>query len=119
MKLAISVEGAGLDARLDPRFGRAKAFLIHDLDSGDNVLVDNAQNLEAAQGAGIQAAQTVAASGAKALISGHVGPKAFAALSAAGIEIYLSGGSSAAEAIKAFKAGSLERQSRADVEGHW
>lgn len=119
MKLAISVEGAGLDARLDPRFGRATAFLIHDLESGENLLVDNAQNLDAAQGAGIQAAQTVAASGAKALISGHVGPKAFSALSAAGIGIYLSGAASAEEAIKAFKNGSLERQTVADVEGHW
>lgn len=119
MKLAISVQGAGLDARLDPRFGRAKAFLIHDLESGESLLADNAQNIEAAQGAGIQAAQTVAASGAKALVSGHVGPKAFAALSAAGIDIYLSGDATASQVIQAFKAGTLARQNGADVEGHW
>jgi predicted Fe-Mo cluster-binding NifX family protein len=119
MKIAISVEGTGPNARLDPRFGRAKVFLIHDLDSGASVTVDNGQNLEAAQGAGIQAAQTVAATGAKALISGHVGPKAFTALKAAGIDIFLFKNASAQEAIAAYKAGSLERQENADVEGHW
>jgi predicted Fe-Mo cluster-binding NifX family protein len=40
-----------------------------------------------AQGAGIQAAETVARSGAKVVLTGFVGPKAFMALQAAGIRV--------------------------------
>jgi predicted Fe-Mo cluster-binding NifX family protein len=48
---------------LDSRFGRAAKFLIFDADSGTFEVVDNRQSLEAVQGAGIQAAETIARAG--------------------------------------------------------
>ena len=74
MKIAFSTSGNDLNAPLDTRFGRAAKFLIYDTESQSVALVDNTQNLTAAQGAGIQSAQNVAASGAQALVSGHCGP---------------------------------------------
>ena len=59
MKIAISTAGADPDAAVDPRFGRARNFLVYDLEADDYELVDNAPNLGLAQGAGIQAAKTV------------------------------------------------------------
>lgn len=108
-----------MDAPLDSRFGRASRFLIYDLDGETFTLVDNRQSLDAAQGAGIQSAETVARQGVKALVSGHCGPKAFRVLKAAGISIYTSSAATVREALAAYRAGTLVEAGSADVEGHW
>ncbi|HEY9159719.1 MAG TPA: NifB/NifX family molybdenum-iron cluster-binding protein [Desulfomonilia bacterium] len=119
MKIAISSQGDGLTAKLDPRFGRARMFVIYDDDTGESSSIDNARNLNAAQGAGVQAAQTVSRSGAKILITGHCGPKAFSALTAAGIKIFTAPEINVGEAIELYKKGLLAEASGADVDGHW
>jgi predicted Fe-Mo cluster-binding NifX family protein len=119
MKIAITATGKEMSSAVDPRFGRAKFFLVVDTDTNESAAHDNAQNLNAAQGAGIQAAETVARLGAAAVITGNVGPKAFRALQAAGIRIYLSKEGAVADAIRAFQAGELTEVSAANVEGHW
>jgi len=119
MKIAFSTSGSDVKAPLDSRFGRAPKFLIYDLETQSFEIVDNQQNLNAAQGAGIQSAETVARSGALALVSGHCGPKAFRVLAAAGIKIYNSDAATVAEALELFKAGKLQEAGGADVQGHW
>ena len=83
MKLAVTSDGSDATSRMASRFGRARYFIIYDVDSGEMEAVDNAQNLDAPQGAGIQAARNVADAGVQAVITGNVGPRAFAALQAA------------------------------------
>lgn len=119
MKIAFTTSGDSLHAPLDSRFGRAPKFLIYELENGAVEIIDNAPNLNAAQGAGTQAAQTVARSGAKVVITGHCGPKAFRVLAAAGVEIYTSGAATLAEALEMYRAGKLMRAKAADVDGHW
>ena len=119
MKIAFTTSGKTLDAPLDSRFGRAPNFLVYDLDRETYEIVDNQQNFNAAQGAGIQSAQTVARLGVSCLVTGHCGPKAFQVLSAAKIEIYSSNAPSVSEALTAYKNGELEVVKSADVEGHW
>jgi len=119
MKIAFSTSGTTLDAPLDNRFGRAPRFLIYDLSSKTYETVDNSQNLDAAQGAGIQSAETVARQGVKALVSGHCGPKAFRVLQAAGIKIYTSDAATVSGALEKFVSGALAEAGSADVEGHW
>jgi len=119
MKIAISASGKDMSSEVDLRFGRAKYFIVVDVETGESVAHDNAQNLNAAQGAGIQAAQNVASLGAQAALSGNFGPKAFRTLVAAGIKAYLCGQMSVAEAVKKFKAGELKEATAANVEGHW
>jgi predicted Fe-Mo cluster-binding NifX family protein len=119
MKIAFTTAGNDLSAPLDSRFGRAPKFLIYDLDAGAFTLADNQQNLNAAQGAGIQSAQNIARLGVSALVSGHCGPKAFRVLQAAGIKIYNSSAATVKEALDLFRAGKLHEASSADVEGHW
>ena len=86
-KIAISSEGPDLDAMLDPRFGRAAGFIVVNPRTLEFGYIDNGGGQAKAQGAGIQAAQTVAGAGVEAVLSGHVGPKAFRALEAAGIKV--------------------------------
>jgi predicted Fe-Mo cluster-binding NifX family protein len=119
MKVAITTSGRDLSAPLDRRFGRAAGFLIVDTETGETAYESNDQNLNAAQGAGIQAAQNVAATGAEALISGHCGPKAFRILNASNIAIYTAEAATVQEAIDQFNAGKLTKAESADVEGHW
>jgi predicted Fe-Mo cluster-binding NifX family protein len=118
MKMAITAAGLDLASRLDPRFGRAARFLIVDADTLAVTAHDNAQNLNAEQGAGIQSAETVARLGASVVITGHVGPKAFRALKAAGIRIFLSAADSAEEALRLFRAGELKEAQSETNEGH-
>lgn len=119
MKIVITASGDNLNAPLDSRFGRAAKFLVYDLDSETFEVVDNQQNLNAAQGAGIQSAETVARLGAKAIVTGHCGPKAFRVLLAAGIKIYNTDAPTVAEALERYRAGRLTEAKSADVEGHW
>lgn len=119
MKIAISSQGQDLSAAVDPRFGRAAGFIIYDLETGESQYLNNEQNLNAAQGAGIQTAQNVAQSGARAVITGHVGPKAFSALKSGQIDIYLGANQSVQESVQAYKNGDLKPAEQADKPGHW
>lgn len=119
MKIAFTTSGDSLEAPLDSRFGRAPKILVYDLDTGDFEVMDNTQNLNAPQGAGIQAAQNVVRTGAVHLVTGHCGPKAFKVLKTAGIAIYTTDAPTVAEALVRFRSGSLAPAQSADVEGHW
>lgn len=119
MKIALTTSGETLTAPLESRFGRAPRFLLYDLATDTFELVDNSRNLNAAQGAGIQAAQNVVRAGAASLITGHCGPKAFRVLQESGIPVYLAETGTVAEVIEQYRSGSLDLQEQADVEGHW
>jgi predicted Fe-Mo cluster-binding NifX family protein len=108
-----------MDSPLDTRFGRAPRFIIFDPETQAHTVIDNAQNLNAAQGAGIQSAETVARAGARHLVTGHCGPKAFRVLSAAGIAVYTCDAATVREALAQFEAGLLKPAAAADVDGHW
>jgi predicted Fe-Mo cluster-binding NifX family protein len=119
MKIAVSAQEGKPDSLVDPRFGRAKYFIVHDVESGSWDALDNNQNLQAAQGAGIQSASTVVNAGCTALISGHCGPKAFTALNKAGVAVYAVTGGTVRQAVDTFKRGELNKLEVADVDGHW
>ena len=119
MKLAVTSQGPDLKSSVDPRFGRAKCFVVVDSETGQFSAADNSVNLNAAQGAGIQAGRKVVELGAEAVITGHVGPKAFATLQAGGVKVYTGATGTVADAIEQFKAGTLKQSTGADVEGHW
>ena len=119
MKVAVTATERESTSPVDPRFGRARYFIVVDPGTGETTAHDNVQNLNAAQGAGIQAAETVVRLGVHAVVTGHVGPKAYRALTAAGIPVYLSGETTVGEAARRCAAGELERIDAADMEGHW
>lgn len=109
--VAISVRRKdGLDSAVDPRFGRAPAFIIVDPDTYEVVAeFDNAFAAEVL-GAGTAVAAEMSRFGVRAVISGSFGPKAYQALNKFGVEMWLSPGDiTAAEAFERFVSGTLER----------
>ena len=119
MKIAITAQGKELSSKIDLRFGRAKFLLVVDTETDNFQVHDNELNLNAVQGAGIQTGQNIANLGAKAVITGNVGPNAFKTLNAAGVKIFLAEKQTVADAIETFKAGKLKEVDQANVEGHW
>jgi len=119
MKLAVTTQHPDLDSPVDPRFGRAPYFLLIDTETDAVTVYDNHQNLSAVQGAGIQAAQLVSEAGAQAVLTGHVGPKAFATLQAGQIAIYAGVAGTVRQALEKWRAGQLQPAATANVEGHW
>ena len=117
MKIAASSSGNNLDSQIDPRFGRCAYFLIVDTDDM-NFEAFNNENIALGGGAGIQAAQFVASKGAKALLTGNVGPNAVKALDAAGVEVFAGQNGTVSEAIERYKNGNLESTRKATVADH-
>ena len=119
MKIVVTSQGSDLSSQVDPRFGRARFFIVVDTDTEEFSVHDNTQNLNAAQGAGIQAGRTVVELGATAVVTGHVGPKAFTTLQAGNVQVFPGATGTVREAIEKFKAGQLQGADKANVEGHW
>lgn len=119
MKVAISASNNSLKSKLEQRFGRAQWFLIYDTDSNNYEFVENTQQLNAPQGAGIQSAGTVSRASVSAVITGHIGPKAYKVLDKAGVTIYLTDTSTVEDAVDEFKQGLLKKIHSPDVRGHW
>ena len=119
MKIAITSQGTTLDSQVDPRFGRGGYFIIFDTETGEYEAADNSQNVNAMQGAGIQAAANVSQLGVKVLLTGHCGPNAYQALKASGIQVVTGVSGTVSEVVEQFKEGKLKIADQSDVQGHW
>jgi predicted Fe-Mo cluster-binding NifX family protein len=119
MKILMPVNGENLESPINRSFGRTKQFLLIDSETLEFEIIENKQNMTAAQGAGIQSAQTVIKAGAEVVITTHCGPKAFRVLNEGGAKIFFSNADTVKENLEQFKANNLEQMNDANVEGHW
>ena len=117
MKIAISAVERSVDAQVDPRFGRAQAFMVYDTEADSWEGLENSSQVDAPSGAGIQTGELLSRNGVNVVVTGHCGPNAFRTLSAAGIDLYLGASETVREALKAFQDGRLSSASAPDVEG--
>jgi predicted Fe-Mo cluster-binding NifX family protein len=118
MKICVSAVSNSLDAPIDPRFGRCSYFVIVDSETMQFEAIPNIAS-GATGGAGIQAAQTIARKGTKLLITGNVGPNAFQALSAAGIQIVTGASGTVMEIVEKYKKGEMSETGAPTVGGHF
>ncbi len=118
MIIAISSTGSSLESNVDARFGRCPFFIFYDTVNDSFEFISN-EARGAMGGAGIQTGQEIARRGAKAVITGNVGPNAFRVLSAAGIKLYSGISGKVSEAIEKFKAGQLSETTAPDVGTHF
>ena len=76
--------------------------------------------MQAAQGAGIQAAQTIMDAEADVLLAHNVGPKAVSALQAGSVQLYrVTEGLTVEQAVQDYLEDHLKPMTEANVEGHW
>ncbi len=117
MKVIVSSTGEGLDAEMDPRFGRCQYFVLVDTDTMTAETHPN-PGANASGGAGFQAAQFCSDMGAQAVISGSFGPNAFNTLQEAGIKMYPASGGTVRELAEALLSGKLVEATNAGPRGH-
>ena len=111
MKIAIPAEMFEQNLIVSESFGRATHFFIYDEKTAASQELENTAALSAG-GAGIQAAQLVVDSGAKALLAPRCGQNAANVLLAAGIRLYRTiPALSAMDNVKAFSEGKLDELS--------
>lgn len=112
MKIAVSSTGKDMNSQIDVRFGRCPYFIIVDIENNEIKGTEAIENTSATQmgGAGITSAQLVADKGAKAVITGNMGPRAFSVFEQLGIEVF-QGTGTVKEAVEMFKKGELTKVS--------
>lgn len=119
MKVAITSKGIDLNSEVDPRFGRAAYFVIVDSETLEFTAVDNQENANSLQGAGIQAATILSKNGAEVLLTGYCGPNAFKTLQAAEIKVANDASGTVQQALAAFEEGKLPFADSPNKEGNW
>jgi predicted Fe-Mo cluster-binding NifX family protein len=119
MKICVTAQGEDLAAAVDPRFGRARFFVIYDDEAETFEAIDNTQNMNAAGGAGVQSATAIAETGCGCVVSGHIGPKAMSVLQAASMKVFIGAEGTVSQALEALARGDLKQVSEADVAQRW
>jgi predicted Fe-Mo cluster-binding NifX family protein len=116
MKICITAKGDNLESAVESRFGRSPYFIIYDTGTSDFEAIEN-PNLSESSGVGIKAGQMMAKKGVKVtLTGGKVGPKATAALEAAGIEVIADNLGTVKEAIDKYQSKEFDVSKNATLE---
>lgn len=115
--ICVTAQGPTLDAPVDPRFGRCANFIFVDSQTMEFESTPNPGAM-AGGGAGIQAAQFVVDHQAKVILTGNLGPNAYHALNAGGVEIYTGISGSVHDAINQFKNNQLTKTSSSTAPAH-
>jgi len=118
MKIAVSSSGPGLDASVDPRFGRCRYFVLTDPATAEWETLEN-ENATSGGGAGIRTAQLIIDRGVGVVITGNCGPNAYQTLAAAGVELVTGASGRVQDALEAYRNGELAPTSQANVGAHY
>ena len=117
MKVVVSASDMDLDSDASLTFGRCPSYVFVNTETMEYEGVANPA-ANAYGGAGIQAAQFVIEKGARAVLTGNVGPNAFQVLTEADVPVFRHAGGLVRECVEAYKAGRLESSSGASAKAH-
>jgi predicted Fe-Mo cluster-binding NifX family protein len=104
VRVAVSASTGTLDGEVDPRFGRARFFLVVDGEGGLVEVIDNHGSDDLPHGAGVAAVEKMVRHGVTAVLTGRVGPQAEQGLRAAGIAVHIGISGRCRDAVAAFLA---------------
>jgi predicted Fe-Mo cluster-binding NifX family protein len=107
--VAISANGKDLDAGVEPRFGRARFFILADPVTQEWEPLDNLANLSSLQQVGVITAKKLTKHRVvQTVITGNCGPKAFEELKDAGVKVFLNAQGTVRQALNKLRLGQLE-----------
>ena len=111
MKIVFTTEGTEWESKMDPRFGRAKYFMVFDEETKELIPLDNGDVEGEAHGAGPKAARKMAEAKVEVLITGNSpGGIASKVLEKLGTVSYIGAGDmTMKEAYEAYKNGGLDK----------
>ncbi|MGO0122446.1 NifB/NifX family molybdenum-iron cluster-binding protein [Desulfothermobacter acidiphilus] len=107
IKIAVSAKGNRPDSLVEPNFGEAEYYLIFDAETKGYQAFPHPAKGEPE--AGIKAVELLKEQGAKVIVTGNLGPNAFQAIAAAGMECRIGAGGTVQEAIDAYFQGKLSK----------
>jgi len=113
--VCVTSEGNNLEANVDARFGRCQYFIFVDTDTFEFEAVEN-PNISGMGGVGVQSAQLMVDKNVNAVLTGNVGPNAFAALQAAGIAMITGVSGIVKDVMNKYKEGKLKSVDKPTVE---
>ena len=114
--VAISANGKDLDARVEPRFGRTRFFVLVDLTTEDWEPYDNLANLSSLSNVGILTAKNLTKNRVvQTVVTGSCGPKAFEELKEAGVKVFLNARGSVRQVLSQLRLGELQEASKPNV----
>ncbi|MBF0120659.1 MAG: NifB/NifX family molybdenum-iron cluster-binding protein [Desulfobacterales bacterium] len=119
MNIAVTSTGKDLKSEIDPRFGRTSYFIVVNPETMQFKVIENEQNLNLPQGAGIQAGKNMVDNKIDLVITGNCGPKAFKVLDKSGIKVITGVSGLVIDAVLNYKNGKLKHSQGPNVEGHW
>ncbi|HOV51972.1 MAG: Dinitrogenase iron-molybdenum cofactor [Methanosaeta sp. PtaB.Bin018] len=107
MKICVPTMGTeGMNEAICQHFGRAPTFTVVDMDTGDIQILPNVS--EHMGGSGLPT-ETILKMGVQVMIVGGLGPKAVAAFSSSGVDVYVGAAGSVKDAIDDWQAKMLQR----------
>ena len=115
MKIAVSADGADLEARVAQKFGTAKYLVIIDSDSGDFEAIPN-PGASGQRGAGVQAVVLAISKDVKTVLTGWCSPAICHQLTANGIEVISGLSGVVGELVEKYRKGDLQKRVEAEVE---
>jgi predicted Fe-Mo cluster-binding NifX family protein len=118
VKIVVTSTEPGLDAQVDPRFGRCQFFVFVETDDLSFEAVEN-PNIAVGGGAGIQSAQAIAEKGAAVVLTGNCGPNAYQTLAAAGVQVIVGVSGSVRQVVEQFKSGAFSAADQPNVQSHF
>ncbi len=111
MKIVFTAEGKKWDSKMDPRFGRAKYYVVYNEETKELESFDNSDVEGEAHGAGPKAARKIIEYKAEVLITGNgPGGNASKVLEKIGTKIFIGAGDlTVKDSYEAYKNGSLNK----------
>jgi len=114
--VAISANGRDIDAGVEPRFGRARFFILVDPITQEWEPVDNLANLSSLREVGLLTARTLTKNRVvQTVLTGNCGPRAFDELHGAGVKVFLNAQGTVRQALFKWRCGELEQASGPNV----